>query len=126
MSPVEPSPVVIGTMGAPSGDGMVTSLRFFGKSPPPVNPEDVKTLLAAPIAARKERRLQPNFILGSPYRLAYNLFVSNRCGRVHNSCAADDFNQRISRNPFDRHAGAGWRLPGREIRSVDLVQGVVL
>src|SRR5215472_15371926 len=66
MSPVEPSPVMIGTMGTPSIDGMVTCLRFFAKSPPPLKPEDVKTLLAAPIAARKERRLQPNFILGLP------------------------------------------------------------
>src|SRR5579872_615983 len=65
MSPVEPSPDVIGTMGDPSTDNAVTGLRVF-PSIAAFSPKGAKTLLAVPRAARNERRLQPSFIFGLP------------------------------------------------------------
>src|SRR5215472_16156600 len=66
MSPVEPSPDVIGTMGAASTDNAVTGLRFFPNIPLAFSPKGVKRLLAAPRAVRNERRFQPSFIFGLP------------------------------------------------------------
>src|SRR5579871_136972 len=74
MSPVEPRPVVMGTMGAPSTDGTVTLLRFFPRNPLAFNPDGVKKLPAAPIAARNERRLQPSFIFGDSLLFDQNYF----------------------------------------------------
>src|SRR5579859_6819098 len=54
------------------------------------------------------------------------LLARTRSGRIHNFCAADDLNQGIPRNPFERHASAGRSLAGRKIGGVDLVQRVVL
>src|ERR1700739_1288085 len=62
MLPVEPRPVVIGTIEAPSRNSVGAGLRFFPKMPAAFSPEGANQLLAAPIAARNERRLQPNFI----------------------------------------------------------------
>src|ERR1700683_2568342 len=62
MFAVEPRPVVMGTIGAPSRLSLVASLRFFPKMPAALSPQGANRLLAAPIAARNERRLQPNFI----------------------------------------------------------------
>src|SRR3984957_9587064 len=40
--------------------------------------------------------------------------------------ATYDLNQRITRDPFQSHAGAGRSFAGRKIRPVDFVQSVVL
>src|ERR1051326_7102635 len=108
MFPVEPRPVVMGTMGAPSRDS-AAALRFFPKMPAALSPEGANTLLAAPIAARNERRLHPNFI-ATPFDRSCPLFLRTR--RIHNFCAAHDLNQGVTRNPFDRHASAGGSLSG--------------
>src|SRR5580692_2505241 len=72
MFPVEPRPVVIGTIEAPSGNSVAGALRFFPNMPAALSPEGANQLLAAPIAARNERRVQPNFIVnllsGDPAR----------------------------------------------------------
>src|ERR1700733_12338484 len=112
MFPVEPRPVVIATIEAPSRDSVAAGLRFFPKMPAAFSPEGANELLAAPIAARNERRLQPNFIS--------NLFSADPAhylspagvGGFNNFCAADDLNQGIPSNPFDRHASAGRNLAG--------------
>src|SRR5579862_2437677 len=52
----------MGTIGAPSTDSVAPGLRFFPKMEAAFKPEGANKLLAAPIAARNERRLQPNFI----------------------------------------------------------------
>src|ERR1700722_6514019 len=62
MFPEEPRPVVMGTIEAPSRDAVAAGLRFFPNLPAALSPEGANKLLAAPIAARKERRGQPNFI----------------------------------------------------------------
>src|SRR5579863_10629448 len=122
MFPVEPSPDVIGTMASPLTE-VVTGLRFLPNAPLAFSPKGAKTLLAAPRAARNVRRLQPSFIFRlSPVRLS----LCRPCGRTHNLRAADDFNQRIARNPFERHASARRSFSGRKIGAVNFVQGVVL
>src|SRR5579863_1890094 len=61
MSPVEPRPVVIGTMGLPSTDG-AGDFGFLPNIPAALNFAGMRKLLvAAPSAARNERRFQPNF-----------------------------------------------------------------
>ncbi len=40
--------------------------------------------------------------------------------------ASNDFDQRIARNPLNRHAGAGWSFPRAEIRPVDFIQRIIL
>src|ERR1700736_1231385 len=61
MSPVEPRPVVMGTMGLPSTEGM-GGLDFLPKMPAAFNSAGAnRPPLAAPSAARNERRFQPNF-----------------------------------------------------------------
>src|ERR1700722_18823716 len=61
MSPVEPSPLVMGTMGAPSTEG-IDDLVFLPKIPAAFNSAGAsRPPKAAPSAATKERRLQSNF-----------------------------------------------------------------
>src|SRR5580658_6551769 len=62
MFPVEPRPVVMGTIEAPSRESVADALRFFPNLPAAFSPEGANKLLAAPIAARNERRVHPNFI----------------------------------------------------------------
>src|SRR5215469_5497833 len=62
MSPLEPSPLVMRTIGAPSRAGMAAGLCFFPKMLAAFNPAGVKRLLAAPIVVRNARRLHLNFI----------------------------------------------------------------
>src|ERR1700727_3196273 len=112
MSPVEPRPVVIATIEAPSRDSVAAGLRFFREMPAALSREGANKQLPAPIAARNERRLQPNFISNLLSTDPAHLLVRSRNGRIHHSCAADDLNQGIPRNPFDRHASAGGRLAG--------------
>src|SRR5579859_1108138 len=107
MFPVEPRPLVMGTMGAPPRDSAAAALRFFPKMLAALSPEGANTLPAAPIAARNERRLHPNFI-ATPFDRSCPLLV--RSWRIHNFCAADDLNEGVPRNPFDRHARAGGSL----------------
>src|ERR1700722_538394 len=126
MSPVEPRPLVMGTIGAPSRDGVAAGLCVFPKMPAAVSPAGVNRLLAAPIAARNARRLHPNFISGFLSARPTKLFVCNRRGWIRNLGAPDDFNKRIARNPFDGHAGARRSLARGKISAVDLVQCVVL
>src|SRR5579863_1864334 len=52
----------MGTIGAPSRDSVASVLRFFPKILAAFRPEGTNRLPATPIAARNERRLQPNFI----------------------------------------------------------------
>src|SRR5579863_2153763 len=112
MFPVDPRPVVIGTIGAPSRDAVAAGLLFFPNMPAAFSPEGANKLLAAPIAARNERRLQANFIANLLSADPALLLVPSRSGRIHNSCAAHDLNQGIPRNPFQRHASAGRSLAG--------------
>src|SRR5580692_9108004 len=61
MLPVDPRPVVIGTMGLPSTEG-ADGLGFFPKTLAALNLAGANIeLLAAPSAARNERRFQLNF-----------------------------------------------------------------
>src|ERR1035437_9252582 len=61
MSPVEPRPVVMGTMGLPSTGGM-EDLLFLPKMPVAFNSAGAnRPPHMAPTAARNERRFQPNF-----------------------------------------------------------------
>src|ERR1700733_13069851 len=61
MSPVEPSPVVMGTMGEPSTEA-IDDLVFLPTMPAAFNSAGAnRTPKAAPSAATKERRLQSNF-----------------------------------------------------------------
>src|ERR1700730_15380029 len=61
MSPVEPSPVVIGTMGWPSTEG-VADLVFLVDIPSAFSLAGANRLpAAAPRVDRKERRFQPDF-----------------------------------------------------------------
>src|SRR5580704_7671882 len=61
MSPVEPSPLVIGRIGLPSTDGMV-ALCFLPKTPAAFNSGGANSPpLMLPSAAKNDRRLQPNF-----------------------------------------------------------------
>src|ERR1700734_166581 len=61
MSPVQPSPVVMGTMGAPSTDA-IDALVFLPKMPAAFDSAGVnRPPRVAPNAATKERRLQSNF-----------------------------------------------------------------
>src|SRR5215469_368134 len=126
MSPVEPRPLVMGTISAPSTEEAPATLCFFPKIPAPATRGAAKMLPAAPTAARNERRLHPNFILKIPFSHCVRLFVRNRRGQIHDFGAADNLNERIAGNPFHRHAGAGRSLAGREISFVDVVQGLVL
>src|ERR1700683_1704334 len=128
MLPVEPRPVVIGTMGLPSVEG-ADALGFLPKMLAALNLAGVNSELpAAPSAVRNERRFQPSFkpMRSFPSMLSANLLLGGRCGRSAHIHAADDFNQRIARNPFQSHAGTGRSFAGGEIGSVDLVQRVVL
>src|SRR5271170_366863 len=128
MSPVEPRPVVMGTMGSPSTMALDT-LGFLPKMPAAFNFAGANRLPpTAPSAARNERRFQPNFkfmrsILPTSFAKSS---IRKRGGRSDDHCAAYDFNQRIARNPFQSHAGAGRGFAWGEIVSVDLVQSVVL
>src|SRR5215472_12830003 len=128
MSPVEPSPVVIGRMGWPWREGTdglcflpkTAAFRSGGAKMPPVS---------APSAARNERRFQPNFSfkrISSFLRCRESLFVSSRCLWRDHQCTADDLDQRITGNPFNRHAGARRCFSRREIGPINLVQSVVL
>ena len=49
---------------------------------------------------------------GFPLTSLAKLFISNLGGRSVDQGAADDFNQRIARNPFESGAGAGRRFAG--------------
>src|SRR5581483_2158207 len=61
MSPVEPRPVVMGTMGLPSTEG-INGLCFLPKMTAAFNSAGAhKPPVAAPSVARNERRFQPNF-----------------------------------------------------------------
>ena len=61
MSPVEPRPVVMGTIGLPSTGGM-EGLSFLPKMPAALNSAGAnRPPQTAPSAARNERRFQPNF-----------------------------------------------------------------
>src|SRR5271165_5594654 len=61
MLPVEPRPLGMGTMRLPSIEG-ADGLVFFPKMPAALNLRGASSeLLAAPSAARNERRFQPNF-----------------------------------------------------------------
>src|ERR1700689_1868509 len=61
MSPVEPSPVVMGTIGSPSTEG-IEGLGFLPKMPAAFDSAGAnRPPRAAPSAATKERRLQSNF-----------------------------------------------------------------
>src|SRR6266702_7187701 len=122
MSPVEPSPLVIGTMALPSTEGM-DGLAVFpaARSPAGAN----RLPLTAPSADRKERRFQADFkfMRDSLSMPCTELLAGWRCGwdrRVDDKSAADDFNQRITGNPFESHAGAGRSLPRAEVGPIDL------
>src|ERR1700722_9314003 len=125
MSPVEPRPVVMGTMGLPSREG-AEGLSFLPKPPAAINlPGAKRVLLTAPSAARNERRFQSNFkfMCCFPLQVFRQLFIG---GRSDDQCAADDFKQRIARNPFQSHAGTGGSFAWGKIRPVNFVQRVVL
>src|ERR1700728_1148668 len=120
MSPVEPRPLVIGTMGLPSSEEMgdlcflpkrLAAFDSAGANRPP---------LMAPRAERNARRLQSNFfkfICSFPYEFfsCRRKLLFSRRGDDHR--AADDFDQGIPRNPFNSHARAGRSFAGREIGS---------
>ena len=77
MSPVEPRPVVMGTIGLPSIEGM-DGLGFLPKLPAAFNLAGANRLpLTAPSAARNERRFQPNFKFMRSFlvRSFANLFI---------------------------------------------------
>src|SRR6266567_4626438 len=75
MSPLEPRPVVTGTMGLPSTEGM-DGLGFLRKIPAEFNSAGANRLpLAAPSAARNERRLRPNFKFMRSF--LFNIFSRN-------------------------------------------------
>src|SRR5580700_7065692 len=75
MSPVEPRPVVTGTMGLPSTEGM-DGLGFLRKIPAAFDSLGANRLpLAAPSAARNERRLRPNFRFMRSF--LFNIFSRN-------------------------------------------------
>src|SRR5215472_12814207 len=60
MSPVEPRPVVMGTIGLPS-TGTMEDFRFLPKMPAAFNSAGANRLPhMAPTAARNDRRFQPN------------------------------------------------------------------
>src|SRR5580658_5504157 len=61
MSPVEPSPLVIGTIGLPSTDGgaVLSFLSFLGAASNSAGAN--RPPLMAPSADKKERRLQADF-----------------------------------------------------------------
>src|SRR5438034_324974 len=111
MSPVEPSPVLIGRMGLPSiarADGLGflpknAALSSEGANMPPVS---------VPSAARNERRFQPNFSFMPirPFPVAANNYLSAGGAGGVTTSAAYDLDQRIPGNPFDGHAGAGRRF----------------
>src|SRR5215831_21171122 len=104
MSPVDPRPEVMGTIGVPSIPDL-GGLRFFpkmlalsvlgAKKPPTI----------VPTAERKERRFPSNLspICSAPFG-SRELFLGRRGRRIDHQRAADDFDQRIAGNPFDRHA----------------------
>src|SRR5580693_1946305 len=82
MSPVEPRPVVMGTMGLPSL-GAADGLGFLPKMPAALNLAGANSeLLAAPSAARNERRFQLNFkfMLTSLQRLRQNYLSGEGVG----------------------------------------------
>src|SRR5580698_2947988 len=127
MSPVEPRPVVMGTMGLPSAEG-ANGLGFLPNMPAALNFAGVNRLLvAAPSAARNERRFQRKFKFIRSFLSGHSrLFISKRSGGIHHRCAAYDFNQRITWNPLEGHAGARRRFARGEISPVDFVQRIVL
>src|SRR5579863_10090337 len=121
MSPVEPRPVVMGTIGPPSTESfdglaflpkMPAALSSAGANSPPHN---------APSVVRNERRFPPAFRFMRSCPLSTKLVFSNWGWRSDDLGATDDFNQRIAGNPFDRHAGARGSLAGGEIGSVDFI-----
>src|ERR1700722_21020361 len=62
MSPVDPRPVVMGTMGLPSTPGIVGGVCFLPMLPAAFNSVGPnKPPVMVPSAARNERRFQPNF-----------------------------------------------------------------
>src|SRR5215469_11145540 len=103
----------MGTICAPSTEAAPATLCFFPKILAPAIRGAAKILPAAPTAARNERRLHPNFILKVPFSRCVKLFVGNRRRSIYDLGAADDLNERIARDPFNRHAGAGRSLAGR-------------
>src|SRR5882757_6365407 len=60
MSPVDPSPLVMGTMGLPSTEG-IDALDFLAKTPAAFSFGANRLPLTAPRADRNERRFQPDF-----------------------------------------------------------------
>src|SRR4030088_1324428 len=132
MSPVEPSPVVIGTIGLPSTEGSADFI-FLVDIPSAFSLMGANRLpAAAPRVDKKERRFQPDFkfIRSSVFDIfRINLLASRGSGgssRRDHYGAADDFNQRIPWNPLQCHAGAGRRFPWAEVGPIDFVQCVVL
>src|SRR5579862_1829903 len=107
MSPVEPRPVVIGTMGLPSTDG-ASGLGFLPSMPAALSFAGVsKPLVAAPSVARNERRFQPKFSFMRRFlSMASRLIQPSGGVWIHDRCAAYDFNQRITWNPLEGHASA--------------------
>src|SRR5271168_1223358 len=98
MSPVEPSPVVMGTMGSPSTDG---GLGFLPERPAAFNSGGANR---QPSAATKERRLQLNFTFIDTFLSTLSQCVSAGGGRSEDSGAAHDLDQRIPGDPFEGHA----------------------
>src|SRR5882724_1806066 len=72
MSPVDPSPLVMGTMGLPSTEG-IDGLGFLAKTPAAFNFAGANRLpLTAPRADRNERRFQPDFrFMGSSLSMSF-------------------------------------------------------
>src|SRR5579864_3484838 len=102
MSPVEPRPVVMGTMGLPSTVG-TEGFTFLPSRPAAPDFAGANRLLpAAPSAARNERRFQPSFVLRfmcGTFQLPSRticLSIRSWCGRIDDHRAADDFNQRVA------------------------------
>src|SRR5215813_3000427 len=101
MSPVDPRPEVIGTIGVPSIPGF-WGLRFFPKMLALGVLGAKKPPTTVPIAERKERRFPYNFspICCAPFGFSCELFLGRRGRRIDHQRAADDFDQRIAGNPF--------------------------
>src|ERR1700742_4042889 len=77
MSPLEPRPVVMGTMGLPSTED-AEALGFLPKRPVALNFAGAsRLLLAAPSADRNDRRFQPNFrFMRSPFNFLRELSIA--------------------------------------------------
>src|ERR1700733_14448534 len=111
MSPVEPSPEVIGTIGLPSTecpsiacpDDFVLAACSLGANRLPV---------AAPRGDKNERRFQPGFKLmrGSLFKSFKHLLGNRRsrgdARRIDNQRAADNLYERVARDPLECHTCA--------------------